>query len=265
MVATVRAWCLGYRILKLVPRWVSYINVLWGHAGKLLYFGGVNELHLIKLVMTSHLIFVTETALLVEHFLHRTQTPQLSNIYTSIMEHQYHVLSKLLQTPNAMCFPNYCRLPMPCVIQINADSQCHVLSKLLQIPNATYYPNYCRPPMPCIIQITADPNAMYYPNYCRPPMQCIILISAHSQCHVLSKLLQTHNAMYYSNYCRTPMPCIVQITADSQCHVLSKLLQTPMPCIIKFTADPNAMYYPNYCRPPIERILQITANYTLIQ
>jgi hypothetical protein len=155
---------------------------------------------------------------------------------------QCYVLSKSLQTPNAMYHPNYCRLPMLCIIQITADSQCQYYPNYCRPPNAMYYPNHCRLPMPCISQITADSQCHVLPKLLQTQMQCIIQITAYSQFHVLSKLLQT------------PMLCIIQITADSQCHVLSKLLQAH-----------NAMYYPNYWKPPVLCILHITDSYTLIQ
>ena len=161
--------------------------------------------------MTYHSIFVTQSALHVEHSLHRTETPELSNRY--ITEHQYYVLSKLLQTPNATYYPNYCR------------PRRYVLSKLLQTSKATYYPNYCRPPMPCIIQITADLQSHVLSKLLQtPPIPCIIQITGDPQCHVLSKLLQTPNIMYYPNYSRSPMLCIIQITADPQHNVFYKLL-----------------------------------------
>ena len=84
-----------------------------------------------KVVMTSHLIFVTQTALLVEHPMHRTQTPELSK--WCITEPRYYVLSKLLQTPKATYYPNYSRPP-----------------------SAMYFPNYCRHQLLRIIQITVD-------------------------------------------------------------------------------------------------------------
>ena len=43
---------------------------------------------------------------------------------------------------------------MPRIIQIIADPKRYVLSKLLQTPSAMYYPNYCKALMLCIIQIT---------------------------------------------------------------------------------------------------------------
>jgi hypothetical protein len=79
--------------------------------------------------MTSHLISVTQRALLVEHPMHRTQAPELSNRY--ITEPQYYVLSKLLHTPKAMYYPNCCKPPVLRIFQIIADPNCYVLSKLL--------------------------------------------------------------------------------------------------------------------------------------
>jgi hypothetical protein len=145
--------------------------------------------------MASHLIFVTQRALLVEHPMHHTQTPELSNRY--ITEPRYYVLPKLLQTPKATYYPNYCRLPVLGICQITIGPQCYVLSKLLQNPKGMQYQNYCRPSMLRIIKIIADPKR-----------------------YVLSKLLQTSSAMYYPNYCRLSVLCVIQITADSQHNVI---------------------------------------------
>jgi hypothetical protein len=83
----------------------------------------------VKVVMTSHLIFVTQRALLVEHPMHRTQTPVAYKRY--ITEPQYYVLSKLLHTPKAMYYPNYCKPPVLRIYQIIAGPNWYPLSRLL--------------------------------------------------------------------------------------------------------------------------------------
>ena len=76
-----------------------------------------------------------------------------------------------------MHYLNYCR------------RQCYVLSKLLQTLSVMYYPNYCRPPVLCIIQITVGPNTMYYLNYGR--RQCYVLPELLQAPSVMYYLLHT--------------------------------------------------------------------------